>query len=379
MKKAHEPSFDIIRAISAIAIVLSHYSYTFYEYAIRESGPEFLGFKNGDAGGIFVDVFFMLSGAALLYNHESFSGVKDILNFYKKRWLAIFPMFYIAWTVMYIINSLRVGSWFWGGPRRNFLLSFIGMDGYFLHLGMNYYNLGEWFLGGIILLYLLYPLLNFLWNKAKIPSTILITFIFLFNLRRHYFSSAPDTNIFIVFIKYYNSHIVISDNMCLWTCIMNFWAGFILVKAFLPFAKKLDLKRSLIAAVPVLLLIIPFFLVELPLHKQESCTILAVLFYMLLTFLSPLLTLSKQLSGLLGIISRYSYGIFLVHHVTLYGVMALVRGFTFRWITSMIFFIPLFTLIVIIGIILTKTSDALTACIGSMLRKLLPSEKQEEM
>ena len=109
------------------------------------------------------------------------NGEKEVLDFFKKRWLSIFPMFYIAWTVMYIINSLRVGSWFWGGPRRNFLLSAIGMDGYFLHLGMNYYNLGEWFLGGIILLYLLYPLLLFLWNKAKIPSTVLITFIFLFN------------------------------------------------------------------------------------------------------------------------------------------------------------------------------------------------------
>ncbi len=377
MKKKHEESFDIIRAVSAIAIVLSHYSYTFYEYAIHEHGPEFLGFKNGDAGGIFVDVFFMLSGAALLYNHGEFKDFKDILNFYKKRWLAIFPMFYIAWTVMYIINSLRVGSWFWGGPRKNFLLSFIGMDGYFLHLGMNYYCLGEWFLGGIILLYLLYPLLLFLWNKAKIPSTVLVAFIFLFNLRRHYFSSAPDTNIFIVLIKYYNSHIVISDNMCLWTCIANFWAGFILVTLFLPFAKRLDLKRSVFAAIPVVLMILPFFIVELPLHKQESCTILAVLFYMLLTLLTPLFTLSVPVSRVLAIISKYSYGIFLAHHVTLYGVMYLVRGFTFSWITSMIFFIPIFTLILLIGILLTKISDALVHAVRKLLHTLLKGETAE--
>ena len=377
MKKKHEESFDIIRAISAIAIVLSHYSYTFYEYAIHESGPEFLGFKNGDAGGIFVDIFFMLSGAALLYNHRSLGSLKEVLDFFKKRWLSIFPMFYIAWTVMYIINSLRVGSWFWGGPRRNFLLSAIGMDGYFLHLGMNYYNLGEWFLGGIILLYLLYPLLLFLWNKAKIPSTVLITFIFLFNLRRHYFSSAPDSNIFIVFIKYYNSHIVISDNMCLWTCIMNFWTGFILVTLFLPFAKKLDLKGSLMAAVPTVLLILPFFLIELPLNKQESCTILAVLFYMLITFLTPAVILFSVPAKVLSLISKYSYGIFLVHHVLLYGIMALVRKFTFTWITSMIFFIPLFTFILLVGILLTKAGDALIYGIRKLLRILPGSETRE--
>ncbi len=379
MRKPYEPSFDVIRAVSALAIVLSHYSYTFYEYAIRESGPEFLGFKNGDMGGIFVDIFFMLSGAALLYNHESFNSFKEVLLFYKKRWLSIFPAFYIAWTIMYVINSLRVGSWFWGGPRKLFLLSFIGMDGYFLHLGMNYYNLGEWFLGAIILLYLLYPLLLFLWNKCKIPSTVLIVFIFLFNLRRHYFSSAPDTNIFIVLVKYYNSHIVISDNMCLWTCIMNFWAGFILVSSFLPFAKKLGRKSSLILSLVLILFIAQFFLFPLPFNKQESCTILAVLVYMLLTLLSGSLTIPAPVEKTVRIISKYSYGIFLVHHVTLYGVMWLVKGFTFSWISSMIFFIPLFTLILLIGMLLIASSNALVNGISRMLRTLPPSGKAADM
>ncbi len=379
MRKPYEPSFDVIRAVSALAIVLSHYSYTFYEYAIRESGPEFLGFKNGDMGGIFVDIFFMLSGAALLYNHESFNSFKEVLLFYKKRWLSIFPAFYIAWTIMYVINSLRVGSWFWGGPRKLFLLSFIGMDGYFLHLGMNYYNLGEWFLGAIILLYLLYPLLLFLWNKCKIPSTVLIIFIFLFNLRRHYFSSAPDTNIFIVLIKYYNSHIVISDNMCLWTCIMNFWAGFILVSSFLPFAKKLSRKSSLILSLVLILIIAQFFLFPLPFNKQESCTILAVLVYMLLTLLSGSLTVPVPVEKTVRIISRYSYGIFLVHHVTLYGVMWLVKGFTFSWISSMIFFIPLFTLILLLGMLLITSSNALVNGISRLLRTLPRSGKAADM
>ena len=379
MKKPYESSFDVIRAISAFAIVLSHYSYTFYEYGIRESGPEFLGFKNGDMGGIFVDIFFMLSGAALLYNHKSFNSFKEVLLFYKKRWLSIFPAFYIAWIIMYVINSLRVGSWFWGGPRKLFLLSFIGMDGYFLHLGMNYYNLGEWFLGAIILLYLLYPLLLFLWNKCKIPSTAIIVFIFLFNLRRHYFSSAPDTNIFIVLIKYYNSHIVISDNMCLWTCIMNFWAGFILVSCFLPFIKKLEKKASLILSLVLVLLIAPFFLFHLPFNKQETCTILAVLVYMLLTLLSPFMISLVPVKRVLSIISKYSYGIFLVHHVTLYGVMWIVKGFIFSWLTSIIFFIPVFTLILLLGALLTASSNAVVSGISRMLRTLLPEGKAADM
>lgn len=378
MNKHFEPSFNVIRAVSAVAIVLFHYSYTFYEYGIKMHGPEFLMFKNGDYGGIFVAVFFMLSGAAILHNHPhlsdnddpGFSGtLKNILRFYGKRWLSLFPMFYIAWTVMYIINSNRVGSWFWGGPRKNFILSFLGMDGYFLHLGMNYYNLGEWFLGGIIFMYLLYPFLLFLWNRARIPGTLLIVFFFLFNLRRHYFSSAPDTNIFIVLIKYYNSHITISDNMCIWTCVLDFWLGFILLTYALPTIKKMDLRMRVISVILIISILLVFINVDLPLFKLETCTIMAVLTYILLSVITPFITARPSFNALLNMISKYSYGIFLVHHVILYGIMYLVKGFTFSQISSIIFFIPLYALIFFAGLLLTKVSGYIVNIIKSMLSR----------
>ena len=377
MKKPYEASFNIIRAVSAVAIVLYHYSYIFYEYGIKESGPEFLKFENGDYGGIFVAVFFMLSGAALLYNHPSFSSVKDVLNFYKKRWLSIFPAFYIGWIIMYVINSKRVGGWFWGGPRKNFLLSAIGMDGYFLHLGMNYYCLGEWFLGGIILMYLFYPLLLFLWNRARIPSTVLITFLFLFNFRRHYFSSAPDTNIFIVLIKYYNSHIVISDNMCLWTCFMDFWLGFIVVTYFLPAIKKRTPRESLIAEGLLIIATIPFQVTPLPLNKLETCTILAVLVMLIIMLLTPFITKATQLNALLNFLSKYSYGIFLVHHVLLYGIMWLFKNYHFNRVTSLIFFIPVFAVITVTGALLTLCADTITKKVLSLFDALF-TEKPEK-
>lgn len=378
MSKHFEPSFNVIRAVSALAIVLFHYSYTFYEYGIKESGPEFLMFRNGDYGGIFVAIFFMLSGAAILHNHPHFSDkedpgfistVKNILKFYGKRWLSLFPMFYIAWIIMYVINSNRVGSWFWGGPRKNFILSFLGMDGYFLHLGMNYYNLGEWFLGGIIFMYLLYPFLLFLWNKMRIPGTLLIVFFFLFNLRRHYFSSAPDLNIFIVLIKYYNSHITISDNMCLWTCILDFWLGFILLTYVLPAIKKMDLRMRSILIFLIISVLLVFINVELPLFKLETCTVMAVLTYILLTMITPFITKQASVNSLLNLISKYSYGIFLVHHVILYGIMYLVKGFIFNRISSIVFFIPLYTLIFFAGYLLTKVSGYIVNIIKSVLSR----------
>ena len=45
------------------------------------------------------------------------------------------------------------------------LLSAFGLDGYFLYRIPSYYSIGEWFLGAIVLLYLLYPIFQWAINR----------------------------------------------------------------------------------------------------------------------------------------------------------------------------------------------------------------------
>ncbi len=369
MKKQHEPVFDVIRAVSIAGIVLFHYSYTFYEFNILKRGPEFLLFSNGDYGEVFVAVFFMLSGSVLLYNypslrdkdHPSACGtLANVGSFYLKRWLSIFPMFYICWLVMYVLSSIHYGDWFWGGPKRNFLLSILGMDGYFLHWGHNYYCIGEWFIGGIVFMYLLYPLLLFVWNHAKIPGTLLIAFLFLFNLRRLYFSDLSSDSIPVRMIRYYNSRVTINDNRCIWTCLAAFYAGFILLTYILPFVNNLRGIRRAAFLFGVIAAIIPVMFFRLPLSKQEAGILLAFLVCILLMLLTPALTKFKPVHSLTGLISKYSYGIFLVHHVILYFIMKRIRGFVFTGFTSVLFFIPLFAFIMLISVVLTEMTGFIT-------------------
>ncbi len=355
MSKTHReklPYLDLIRAISAVAIVLFHYSYVFFEYAIPGKGSNFLRFGSGDWGGVFVAVFFMISGAALWYNHSEPMGFKGILTFWKKRWLSLFPYFYVAWAIMYVINSRKNGIWNWGGPRKNYLYTLFGMDGYFSHLGQNYYCLGEWFLGAIVWIYLFYPLLSFLFRKFRWPSTAVLTFLYVFNLYRTLFSSFPDTNIFIVLIKYYNSHITISDNMCLWTCFMNFWLGMLFI----------TYRNKLIGAVPAgisLIVSLPFLILELPIPKIINCTTVAFCFLLILAFLSKYTAKNKIFSKYIAVLSKYSYGIFLVHHVIIYAVMENFKTQTFNMFTAYLFFIPLLLLILAVGALLVRVIDLL--------------------
>ena len=341
---------DVIRAISCIAIVLFHYSYTFFEYGIPGNGPNFLRFAGGDWGGVFVAVFFMISGASIWYNHDEAMSFKDILTFWKKRWFSLFPAFYIAWIIMYVINSRKLGIWNWGGPRKNYLFTLFGMDGYFSHLGQNYYCLGEWFLGAIIWLYFLYPLLALAFRKFRIGSTLIITFIYVFNLYRNAFSSSPDTNIFIVLIKYYNSHITISDNMCLWTCIMNFWLGML----FITYREKLINRYTSIAA---LIITVFFANAETAVPKIIVCTLLAFCMMIMLAYESYILENNTMIMKFVKQISKYSYGIFLVHHVILYAVMEKFRYVRFNTLTSLLLFIPIFVLISAIGSILVTITN----------------------
>lgn len=351
--KEKQPSLDVIRAVSTVAIVLFHYSFTFVEYNITGSHISFLKFASGDWGGVFVAVFFMLSGAALYYNWDTrmktFSGKHGILDFYWKRWLAIFPMFYIAWTVMYIINSRRLGTWYWGGRRRNFLLTVFGMDGYFMHHGQNYYCLGEWFLGGIILIYLLYPLLQLLFNKLRWPSTVMLTAIFVFNLYRNAFSNVPTTNIFIWAVKYYNSHIIIPDSKCLWTCIMDFWVGMLLI----TYRKKIINKWSaaVSAAVFILLLFVQVPVSEIIVSAADGAAV-----YIMLSWITGMAAghTAPAFAKVIKFISRYSYGIFLVHHVILYGVMPNFKNSAMGLLISIVLFIAVFALISGVSVLLTE-------------------------
>ena len=321
-------------------------------------------FANGDWGGTFVAIFFIISGAALWYNYNKPFGIKGILNFYKKRALSLYPYFYVAWAIMYVINSKKLGIWDWGGPKSNYLYTLFGMDGYFSYLGQNYYCLGEWFLGAIIWLYLLYPVLAFAFRKFRIPATMLITFFYVFNLYRNNFSSSPDVNIFIVLIKYYNSHTLISDNMCIWTCMMNFWLGML----FVTYRRQI-INRITAAAGTALILF--FAIVKVPVPKIIICSTMAFSFCLILSYINTKYDLPREGSvpgKVISFISKYSYGIFLVHHVILYAIMENFKNVSFNIFTAVLLFIPLLVLIAFAGALLIRSVSFLISSCSRLLQ-----------
>lgn len=278
---------DFVRAISCIGIVIFHFSATLDNYSINCSLPLYY-YGNGDWGKILVTVFFMLSGAMLWYNEKEIT-----LIYYYKRWKSIYPMFYLAFGFNFFKNILSSGKVFYNGKPWTLLLSLLGMDGYFSYRIKGYYILGEWFLGAIIFMYLLYPLLVHFMNRYKIPATIIIILFFIGILNFNGFIISESTNIF--------------------TCLISFWFGMLCMEYIAYWDNKY---------VAIIALVLFFIFGKLDIQNKVVVDQLCgwVLFIFLMN-IGKIIMKNKLLDNIFSGLSKLSYPIFLLHHIILFQVI----------------------------------------------------------
>lgn len=171
MKKKRLFSYDFVRCFATLTVVWLH-------FRIHTLIPEFAytDFSDTNFGRQIVTVFFIISGVmsarSAMREDESVPFGKRVLEYYKKRWWAIFPAFYAAYLLAMVISH--------GGPTiiltPRILFTVFGIDGYVEEYGIvTSYLVGEWFLGLLILLYVLTPFLVRLVRKYPVPSGIVFT------------------------------------------------------------------------------------------------------------------------------------------------------------------------------------------------------------
>lgn len=187
---------DFIRALSFIFIVIFHFNVSIGAHNIYVNSTNipiiFYDYKNGNLGQIGVSLFFIISGAGLmLSNKENF----NLKHFFNKRIFSLFPMFYLAYflvTCYYFIRYASLNPFGVMRGKASFVWTILGMDGYLAPLIPNYYLLGEWFLGCIILLYCLFPVLRYLLIKMnKYVSILLVGLIYIITVQFYPFENYP--------------------------------------------------------------------------------------------------------------------------------------------------------------------------------------------
>ena len=171
-------AFDLIRIIACICVITVHFNATIISHSQNPVIPS--QYINGKAylGDIGVCLFFILSGATQVLTFKENNNLK----YYWKRLMSLYPMFWVAYLTATILD-LILYKWF--STRNPFLIlySIFGIDGYYCakgYLAFDYYKLGEWFLGCIVLLYCIFPLIHKCLKKPLMALLSLGVFILIY-------------------------------------------------------------------------------------------------------------------------------------------------------------------------------------------------------
>ncbi len=159
---------DILRDIGVIFIFLYHFCIEYINLAHGTDPimPSVNYFANiwARPASLFL---FIISGYALMYNHENELSIKE---YYIRRFKGLFIPFYIAYTIMFLVyfaaNNVAAGS---TSPLYMFVFTILGVDAMVQEMsgGLGFYLIGEWFMSCIVACYLLFPLFAKLIKKIK--------------------------------------------------------------------------------------------------------------------------------------------------------------------------------------------------------------------
>ncbi len=249
-------------------------------------------------GRIGVALFFGISGAGLIYNY---SDHLDVKKFYLKRIRSIYIPFYITYALVYFIESYIYGfEPIFDAPIRNFIFTLLGIDGYLSTFGVpTFYLVGEWFLGVIVFIYLIFPLWRVVFNKFPVLSTIFVL---------------GGRSCFI-----YHNFLTIPVCFNIFTALWYFNLGALFIKYVYR-----RIRLHYICVLPAIASIIfGLYLCYARNNLDYAATFAAAGIWVLLYAASDHIRVTGPVRWICGM----SYEIFLTHHVMIYLMLPVIRQF----------------------------------------------------
>lgn len=290
MAKERIRSFDFVRAACTLGIVLNHFAIESHSEGLQRYLYEFPS-GGGSLGYTLVTVFFLISGCLLYLNHRE---VPDVSAFYAKRWLSIYPSFYLAYLPALALYRLTNPSFFSDRRLHQLVFTLIGFDGYLAGRFRTWYILGEWFLGAIIICYLVYPLLSKAIERSETGTLVVVSALFLMTMRWNMLGQHAFRNPF--------------------SCVFSFLVGMLICRHRLYESRPLAL-----GGLAVFLL---FYVCPLSVPENIEYHVCGIALFFALNALGGHAMRSSWMAKAIDQVARLSYEVFLVHHLT---IIALVR------------------------------------------------------
>lgn len=343
--------FDVLRVICFLAIIFYHMVAQLPINGIcsHEAILPFVANANMQLGTFAVSIFFMISGASLMYTTRE---KLELGMFYLKRYIRLLIPFYVVTFMYYVVNAIRVRDWagvYIGGiPVWKWIFTILGMDEWVSMHGIETFSrgIGEWFLGALVILSFLFPLLRFLMLKnQKVFMTIA-------------------TLLYLIVIFNYNSDVLIYMSLPVkgFDFVLGMWFG-------LNWEKINPKWEYVTVPIVILYLVSPF---AFPINEALKILILAFAFLVSFSFLEDNLQNCKM--PIINWLSKYSYELFLVHHIVIYALTPYQPTFIDGIEDILILFAVELVIIFIVAIVAKFISDRLIKlvwmCINRILQRL---------
>ncbi|MFX1695361.1 acyltransferase family protein [Paraburkholderia sp. A1RO-1] len=283
---------DFIRALSVLMIILYHFDIQLLGQAASAHTVAGFVWFNQAVGDLGVTLFIMISGIALM---TSASGQFSVAEFYKKRILAIFPSYWITYVAVGCVLFLIRGFWVGDDQHWKIILTATGFDGLTLYRGANYYLIGEWFIGFILCMYLMFPLL-----RRGVLERPLVTWLSAIAL-------------FFVLHRYYDLIFTLNENRNPLVRLPEFLFGLCFLRYVMP------MHRYALGISVVALALFSFWAPPIPM--QLYGVLLGIAVFCALSYIAEKVAFPVIFVRYVEAVSRYSFLAFLLHHQIIYVLL----------------------------------------------------------
>lgn len=344
MQKKRVVYLDLIRIVCFLLVTSFHFAEIADYFNIKASMGHYRGIRTIDMGwgSVAVSCFFMVSGAALIYRYRENFSLKE---YYKKRFFGLYPLFWLAYLFAFLEFFYHFKN-MPAVPRANILLSVIGIDGYFNEWIPTFYMIGEWFLGMLIVLYLLFPLYRIVMCKCKyiLPVVFFIAWAVLI-----YHNPFP---------------IVIEKNPIV--CSMYFVLGILIEMLRESPGRPVRIGRRIAAAAGVVLFtticVMDVFGYPYPFNPYHVSFILPVSLYLALMEAGEWVR-SERIRALVSTIGKHSYAYYLIHHVFLFRYLEHFSGMAMNRSNTLLLLVSSILYTYALAVLLDKIYAALVGWI----------------
>ncbi len=154
--------YDVLRVLAALTVLFYHFECSAYDIFLtagtRGFFLDFLG-TGHNLGSIAVEVFLLLAG---ILSVSTLSDSFSPRRYLSKRLMRLLVPFWISWLLVCAYTVITSSDLLWKNPKL-FPLTMIGIDGWAtVTFGLvdSFYLVGEWYLGVMVIITMLWPLLR---------------------------------------------------------------------------------------------------------------------------------------------------------------------------------------------------------------------------